>query len=97
MGEAIGFNVRLLAVANTFCALMRLRSYRMVHSVEDSLAILAIVPAKYDAQVLQALRALLESAEGRTFFRDLCPQVSQDHEVYRIMKRATALRSAAVR
>lgn len=66
-GEAICFNARVLAVANTFCALMRPRSYRMARTVEDALGILGEQPPKYDSAVVEALRALLDTDEGRTF------------------------------
>lgn len=70
-GEAISFNARVLAVANTFCALMRPRSYRMAHDVEDSLAILETMPPQYDPHVVQALREFLKTDNGTTFLHEL--------------------------
>ncbi|MBQ9405818.1 MAG: PAS domain-containing protein [Desulfovibrio sp.] len=66
-GETICFNARVLAVANTFCALMRPRSYRAEHSMEDALRILEEKPPKYDIVVVNALRDLLEAEEGKAF------------------------------
>ncbi len=66
-GEAICFNARVLAVANTFCALMRPRSYRTEHNMEEALRILAETPPKYDRTVVRALWELLKTEEGRAF------------------------------
>ncbi|MBO4301638.1 MAG: PAS domain-containing protein [Desulfovibrio sp.] len=66
-GEDICFNARLLAVANTFCALMRPRSYRAEHSMEDALRILAETPPKYDRSMVRALWELLRTENGKAF------------------------------
>ena len=66
-GEEICFNARVLAAANTFCALMRPRSYRMEHSMEEALDILSATPPKYDVAVIRALRELLATDEGKAF------------------------------
>ncbi|MBR4741477.1 MAG: PAS domain-containing protein [Desulfovibrio sp.] len=70
-GEQICFNARILAVANTFCALMRPRSYRTAHTTNSALSILEAEPKKYDLTVTQALRGYLESAEGKAFLKNL--------------------------
>ncbi|WP_300717436.1 HD domain-containing phosphohydrolase [uncultured Desulfovibrio sp.] len=70
-GEAICLQARILAVANTFCALMRPRSYRRRHDEPGALAILRERPFKYDQQVVDALEAFLHSAQGKDFVRDL--------------------------
>jgi PAS domain S-box-containing protein len=66
-GDAICENARILAVANTFCALVRSRSYRQAHSVEQALEILEEQPPKYDMQVVEALRQFLPTEQGRAF------------------------------
>ena len=68
---AICQNARILAVANTFCALMRPRSYREAHSTEDALNILSETPPKYDATVVGSLRAFLETEQGMVFLEHL--------------------------
>ena len=70
-GEAICLQARILAVANTFCALMRPRSYRRRHDEPAALAILRERPFKYDQQVVDALAAFLQSAQGKEFIRTL--------------------------
>ncbi len=67
----ICLNARILAVANTFCALMRPRSYREAHSTEDALSILSETPPKYDASVVGSLRAFLETEPGMVFLEHL--------------------------
>lgn len=70
-GDAICPNARVLAVANTFCALVRPRSYRGAHSAEEALRILEQTPPRYDAHVVSALRALLDTEEGQAFLLQL--------------------------
>ncbi|MBO4369443.1 MAG: PAS domain-containing protein, partial [Desulfovibrio sp.] len=70
-GDAICFNARILAVANTFCALMRPRSYRTAHTTESALKIFETQPYKYDLSVTQALREFLASEEGTLFLQEL--------------------------
>ena len=70
-GDEICFSARILAVANTFCALMRPRSYRTAHTQESALAIFDITPYKYDREVTQALRDFLETDEGQLFLKTL--------------------------
>ena len=66
-GDAICENARILAVANTFCALVRSRSYRQAHSVEQALEILEEQPPQYDMGVVEALRQFLPTEQGRAF------------------------------
>lgn len=70
-GEDINIDARILGVANTFCALVRPRSYREARSVDDALAILSEVPPKYDPAVVEALRAFLNTPEGAAFLKNL--------------------------
>ena len=66
-GDAICENARILAVANTFCALVRSRSYRLAHSVEQAMEILDEQPPKYDMRVVEALRQFLPTEQGEAF------------------------------
>ena len=68
---AICLNARILGVANTFCALVRPRSYREAHGTEDALNILAETPPKYDVIVVDALRAFLDTEQGEAFLDHL--------------------------
>ena len=79
-GDHICFNARILAVANTFCALVRPRSYRMAHSMERALAILNETPRKYDPQVVRALQGFLQTGQGREFLQKLRDEKSDGGE-----------------
>lgn len=76
-GDRICANARILAVANTFCALMRPRSYRTAHDIRGALSILSETPAKYDPQVVRALQDFLQTGQGRAFLQSLCG--ARDH------------------
>lgn len=68
---AICEHARILAVANTFCALVRPRSYREAHGTGDALKILAETPPKYDVSVVSALRDYLDTEPGKAFMTQL--------------------------
>ena len=68
---AICEHARILAVANTFCALVRPRSYREAHDTDDALKILSETPPKYDLSVVNALRVFLTTEPGRAFMAQL--------------------------
>lgn len=70
-GEQICFNARILAVANTFVALMRPRAYRSPHTMESALKILASTPPQYDPQIVSALASYLSTDNGRAFLAKL--------------------------
>lgn len=70
-GENICLSARILAVANTFCALVRPRSYRMAHDVRQAMSILAETPPKYDPTVVRALEDFLQTGPGRAFLAAL--------------------------
>ena len=70
-GENICPNARILAVANTFCALVRPRSYRTALPVDAALKLLKTTPPSYDPQVIAALQTILGTDEGKTFFTRL--------------------------
>lgn len=68
---AICEHARILAVANTFCALVRPRSYREAHDTDDALKILSETPPKYDLSVVGALRVFLTTEPGKAFMAQL--------------------------
>lgn len=70
-GDAICIHARILAVANTFCALMRPRSYRVALGVDRAIRILSETPFKYDQDVVNALQSFLQTAQGKSFLAKL--------------------------
>ena len=70
-GENICEPARFLAVANTFCALVRPRSWRLAFNIKQALHILDEEAHRYDPAILQALRDLLTSPQGQAFLADL--------------------------
>ncbi|MEG1609836.1 MAG: HD domain-containing phosphohydrolase [Bilophila sp.] len=70
-GDQIGIHARILAVANTFCALVRPRSYRMAKSVPDALHILSVEPPLFDPQIVLLLQTFLHSPSGEQFVQTL--------------------------
>lgn len=73
-GNEIGICGRILSVANTFCALIRPRSYRNAKSVDVALNILESESAKYDQHVVHALREYLKTPAGEKFVRSLADE-----------------------
>lgn len=73
-GDEIGIYGRILSVANTFCALIRPRSYRNAKSVDVALNILESESAKYDQHVVHALREYLKTPAGKRFVRSLADE-----------------------
>lgn len=71
-GDAICEEARLLAVANTFCALLRPRSYRQACSGDEALHILFQENTKYDQRFVKTLHIFLASEEGKNFVTKLC-------------------------
>lgn len=57
-GENIMFPARVICVLNTFCALIRPRSYRSAMNIHEALDILEKDSARYDQHVVQALKTL---------------------------------------
>jgi HD-GYP domain-containing protein (c-di-GMP phosphodiesterase class II) len=70
-GEQICLNARILAVANTFCALMRPRSYRSALDTQQAIGMLSTAPLKYDLKVIQALVDFLKTEQGGVFLKSL--------------------------
>lgn len=73
-GDEIGICGRILSVANTFCALIRPRSYRNAKSVDVAMNILESESAKYDQHVVHALREYLKTPAGEKFVRSLADE-----------------------
>ncbi len=71
-GGKIGMDGRILAIANTFCALVRPRSYRKARSVENALDILSKTPPQYDPAIVKELKEFLDTPQGREFLENLC-------------------------
>lgn len=71
-GNQIGINGRILAIANTFCALVRPRSYRKARSVESAMAILLTTPPQYDPVIVEELKQFLTTPQGKEFLTNLC-------------------------
>jgi HD-GYP domain-containing protein (c-di-GMP phosphodiesterase class II) len=62
--DQICVDAKVLAVANAFAAMARPRSSRAGMPVEKVLSILEQDNAAYDASIVQALRAVLQTPEG---------------------------------
>lgn len=75
-GDKICIHARILAVANTFCALVRPRSYRNAKTMSDALAILSA--DAYDTEVVKTLRTFLDSQAGRSFVAELTSPTKTD-------------------
>ncbi len=60
----ICMQARVLSVANSFCAMIRPRSYRPAMSTEQALETMRASEASYDPLVVDALEAALGSARG---------------------------------
>lgn len=70
-GDAISVEGRILAVASTFCAMLRPRSYRTSLTMEEAWKLLHKDAPKYDARVFEALHAFLDTEEGQAFLGTL--------------------------
>lgn len=60
----ITLSAQILAVANGFCAMIKPRSYRSALKPEKALEILEGETAKYSQEIIDALKAIIKSAEG---------------------------------
>ncbi|GAB6110860.1 HD domain-containing phosphohydrolase [Desulfomicrobium salsuginis] len=60
----ISLQARVLSVANSFCAMIRPRSYRPAMSTDQTLEIMRASAGSYDPQVLDALQSALGTARG---------------------------------
>lgn len=67
--EETCIEARILAVTNTFCAMIRPRSYRGALPPEKALEIIENEKDHYDPEVIAALRELLESSRGEALLK----------------------------
>lgn len=63
-GEAMNLPARVLAVANSFCAMVEPRAYRSARGVDETLAILEAGTGAYDQRIVAVLREVVKSAVG---------------------------------
>ncbi len=63
-GEQIELSARILAVTNSFCAMVKPRAYRPARRIEETFRIFAETSNRYDEQVLKALETVARSHEG---------------------------------
>lgn len=77
-GDEIGIHGRILGIANTFCALVRPRSYRQALSVEQALGILLETPHRYDVAIVEMVRQFLKTPDGRAFMSGIWAKDAQD-------------------
>ncbi|MFV0421890.1 HD domain-containing phosphohydrolase [Oleidesulfovibrio sp.] len=70
-GESISLPARILAVTNTFCAMVRPRSYRPAVPLSETLGVLKKMTDKYDAEVIDRLCSVVESAKGERLLKQL--------------------------
>lgn len=61
---------RILGVANTFSALVKKRSYRKAKTAKQAVEILQQSTGRYDATVIRALEAVVESTHGQAIMRE---------------------------
>lgn len=64
-GEEISLQARVLSVANSFCAMIRPRVYRPAMDVKEVLESLYAAETSYDRNVVDALQAVMETAQGQ--------------------------------
>lgn len=63
-GDEIGLPARILAVVNSFCAMVEPRAYRAARSTDETLEIIKAGDSCYDQQVVSALKEVVQSAVG---------------------------------
>jgi len=69
-GKEVSMLARILGVANTFSALVKKRSYRKAKTAHQAVDILRQSTDRYDATVIRALEAVVESANGQRIMRE---------------------------
>jgi PAS domain S-box-containing protein len=62
--DEIGIQARVLSVANSFCAMIRPRSYRPAMSAEQAIEVMRTSQAGYDLKILDALQEILRTSRG---------------------------------
>ncbi|MEF2230240.1 MAG: HD domain-containing phosphohydrolase [Pseudodesulfovibrio sp.] len=69
-GKEVSMLARILGVANTFSALVKKRSYRKAKTARQAVDILRQSTGRYDATVIRALEAVVESGNGMHIMRE---------------------------
>ena len=69
-GNEVSVLARILGVANTFSALVKKRSYRKAKTARQAVDILRQSTGRYDATVIRALEAVVESSSGQRIMRE---------------------------
>ncbi|MDD3312457.1 HD domain-containing phosphohydrolase [Pseudodesulfovibrio sp.] len=69
-GNEVSMLARILGVANTFSALVKKRSYRKAKTAWEAIDVLRQSTGRYDATVIRALEAVVESASGQHIMRE---------------------------
>jgi len=69
-GDDVSMLARILGVANTFSALVKKRSYRKAKTAKQAVEILQQSTGRYDATVIRALEAVVESTHGQAIMRE---------------------------
>jgi HD-GYP domain-containing protein (c-di-GMP phosphodiesterase class II) len=69
MGEEIILTAKVLSIANTFCAMVKPRSYRPPIPAEEALAYLEAAAEKYAPEIVAALASVAHSAQGEKLLR----------------------------
>ena len=63
-GDEIVLPARVLAVVNSFCAMVKPRAYRGARSIDESLTIIESGEAIYDKRVVIVLKEVVKSSIG---------------------------------
>jgi HD-GYP domain-containing protein (c-di-GMP phosphodiesterase class II) len=63
-GDEIDLPARILAVVNSFCAMVKPRAYRGARSINESLTILESGDGAYDQRVVSVLQEVVKSSIG---------------------------------
>lgn len=68
-GDEIMLSAKILAVVNSFCAMIKPRSYRSALAPEQALSILEKDGMKYSERVVKALKEIIQTPEGEKMIR----------------------------
>ena len=77
-GDEVSVLARILGVANTFSALVKKRSYRKAKTARQAVDILRQSEGRYDATVIRALEAVVESSSGQHIMRENDIEIEED-------------------
>jgi len=71
-GDEIALPARVLAVVNSFCAMVEPRAYRGARSIDESLKIIESGDGTYDKRVIAVLREVVKSSIGEKIMGKNC-------------------------